>query len=118
MQSELIVSPLFMMVRRVELEPRSYSRDSVFIAKTQKGYLAKTALMDAAIPLIANKGISGFSIEELCQAASMKRTSYYTYFKSIDQLVMDLWASWNRAAILGIACLSLRHKKGTWRKQP
>jgi len=48
--------------------------------------------MDAAIPLIANKGISGFSIEELCQAASMKRTSYYTYFKSIDQLVMDLWA--------------------------
>lgn len=64
--------------------------DSIFIVKSQKGYLAKNALFDAAIGLIAEHGINGFSISTLCKQAGLRRTSFYTYFKTIDDLIDEL----------------------------
>ena len=66
------------------------SQDSVFVVKSMKGYVARTALLDAALELVAEHGLSGFSIGQLCHAANIKRTSFYTYFKTIDDLVEEL----------------------------
>jgi len=64
--------------------------DSVFVAKSQKGYAAREALFDAAIHLIAEKGIGGFSVSELCNLAGLKRTSFYNYFQTIESLLDEL----------------------------
>lgn len=66
------------------------SQDSVFVVKSMKGYKARMALLDAALELIAMKGVSGFSIGDLCDQAGIKRTSFYTYFKTIDDLLEEL----------------------------
>ena len=67
-----------------------HAADSVFVAKSQKGYLARAALLDAALALIAEKGVSGFSIGELCTRAGLKRTSFYTYFQTVEELIDEL----------------------------
>ncbi|MEM9572952.1 MAG: TetR/AcrR family transcriptional regulator [Pseudomonadota bacterium] len=66
------------------------SQDSVFVVKSMKGYKARMALLDAALRLIAVNGVSGFSIGDLCDEAGIKRTSFYTYFKTIDDLLEEL----------------------------
>ena len=66
------------------------SQDSVFVVKSMKGYVARTALLDAGLELIAKHGVNGFSIGQLCDAADIKRTSFYTYFKTIEDLIEEL----------------------------
>ena len=72
------------------LDKSELNSDSIFLVRSRKGYRARMSLMDAAIPLIAEKGVEGFSIGELCDEAGMKRTSFYTYFNSIGDLVDEL----------------------------
>lgn len=64
--------------------------DSIFTVKSQKGFQARNALFDAAVPLIAEHGVTGFSINDLCKKANLKRTSFYTYFSSLETLVDEL----------------------------
>ena len=74
-----------------------YSDDSVFTVKSQKGFRAKTALMDAGIGLIADLGVDGFSVGDLCKKAGLKRTSFYSYFETMDQFVSELSTRENSA---------------------
>ena len=67
-----------------------YGNDSIFTVKSQKGFRAKTALMDAGIGLIADLGVHGFSISDLCKKAGLKRTSFYSYFETMEQFVDEL----------------------------
>ena len=53
-----------------------YGEDSIFTVKSQKGYRTKKALLDAGIDLIADLGIYGFSISDLCKRAGRKRTAF------------------------------------------
>ena len=77
--------------RTVKLSPPSeHTSDSVFVAKSQKGYRAREALLDAALELIAEKGVDGYSIGELCKRAGIKRTSFYTYFPTLKDLLIEL----------------------------
>ncbi|MBQ4810575.1 TetR/AcrR family transcriptional regulator [Pseudoalteromonas luteoviolacea] len=76
---------------------KQYSEDSVFKSKSQKGYRAKKALLDAGIELIADKGIDGFTVGELCKKANLNRTSFYSYFESIEQYVGELATRENAA---------------------
>ncbi len=53
-----------------------------------KGERAVSALLDAALALLGANRSSELTPGLICQQASMKRTSFYTYFHSIDD-VMD-----------------------------
>lgn len=48
----------------------------------------RTKLIDAAIPLLAAKGVAGTSIEEFAEAAGMTRGAFYSNFSSRDELVL------------------------------
>ncbi|MBQ4835224.1 TetR/AcrR family transcriptional regulator [Pseudoalteromonas luteoviolacea] len=74
-----------------------YSEDSVFKSKSQKGYRAKKALLDSGIELIADHGIDGFTVGELCKKANLNRTSFYSYFESIEQYIGELATRENKA---------------------
>ena len=67
-----------------------YGADSVFNVKSQKGFRAKMALLDAGIELIAESGIYGFSVGDLCKKAGLKRTSFYSYFDTVEQFLCEL----------------------------
>lgn len=69
---------------------QKFQEDSVFTVKSIKGFKARSAMFDAGIELIAERGISGFTVSELCKASGLKRTSFYSYFDSIEQYVSEL----------------------------
>ncbi|MEV0983047.1 TetR/AcrR family transcriptional regulator [Brevibacterium sp. NPDC049920] len=48
----------------------------------------RTKLIEAAIPLLAAKGVAGTSIEEFAEAAGMTRGAFYSNFASRDALVL------------------------------
>lgn len=50
----------------------------------------RTALVDAALTLIADKGPEGASIDELVRLAGMARGTFYNYFPSWDELLQAL----------------------------
>ena len=76
--------------RRRRMTDQEHAADSVFVAKSQKGYLARTALRDAAMALIAEKGVDGFSVGALCARAGLKRTSFYTYYQTMEDLLDEV----------------------------
>lgn len=59
--------------------------DSAITPRRQK---TREKLIDAAIPLLAAKGVSGTSIEDLAEAAGMTRGAFYSNFASRDELVL------------------------------
>lgn len=58
--------------------------------KSQKGLRNYTLIMDAALEVISEDGMSMLTVGHLCRTADIKRTSFYTYFKSIDNLLDEL----------------------------
>lgn len=47
-------------------------------------------LMDAAVHVLAEKGVAGASVEELCEAAGFTRGAFYSNFESKDELCFAL----------------------------
>lgn len=76
---------------------KQYNDDSVFTVKSQKGFIAKRSLLDAGVVLITDLGMNGFSVTDLCKKAGLKRTSFYSYFDSMDQFVDELSTRENAA---------------------
>ncbi|MFC7621477.1 TetR/AcrR family transcriptional regulator [Microlunatus sp. GCM10028923] len=50
----------------------------------------RTALLDAAAELVLAKGISGFTVEDVTNAAQVAKGTFYLYFRSKEQLVRAL----------------------------
>lgn len=66
------------------------TNDSVFLAKSRKGYHTRRALFDAALRLVAEHGMDGFSVGALCEQAGIKRTAFYNYFQGVEELIDEL----------------------------
>lgn len=59
------------------------------MTKAVAGKRARTrqAIIDAAMHIIADKGLEATSIDELMQAAGMARATFYNYFQSRDDVL-------------------------------
>jgi TetR/AcrR family transcriptional repressor of nem operon len=56
---------------------------------------AKPRLLEAAIDLIWTRSYGGVSVDDICEAAGVKKGSFYYFFKSKDELVAAaLYAKW------------------------
>src|SRR5579871_725419 len=54
-------------------------------------------LVEAAIDLIYTHGYAGVSVDDVCEAADARKGSFYHYFKSKDELVLEaLETHWER----------------------
>ncbi|MEM8936762.1 MAG: TetR/AcrR family transcriptional regulator [Pseudomonadota bacterium] len=61
-----------------------------FVVKSQKGLKARRLLFGAAFSLIGEGGVKDLSVRDVCEYAGLKRTSFYNYFQSIDDLLDQL----------------------------
>ncbi|MEM1106705.1 MAG: TetR/AcrR family transcriptional regulator [Pseudomonadota bacterium] len=50
----------------------------------------RTALMDAAFDVIAEAGLAGLTIAQVCEQAGRKRSSFYTHFTDLNDLLTGL----------------------------
>ena len=58
---------------------------------------ARDRLIEAAIDLIYKHGYAGVSVDHLCEAAGVKKGSFYHFFKTKDELVLAaLDTHWER----------------------
>lgn len=67
-------------------EPEKSLKSDIRI-KSQKGARNRTLILDTALEIIGENGLNVLTVGGLCRAANIKRTSFYTYFQSIDQLM-------------------------------
>lgn len=58
--------------------------------KSQKGLRNHTLIMDTAVEILGDDGINMLTVGHLCRRADIKRTSFYTYFQSIEHLLDEL----------------------------
>lgn len=59
-------------------------------APTARRQRTRNRLLGAAVIAFARRGIVSMPIEELCEEAGMTRGAFYSNFKSIDELVVNL----------------------------
>ncbi|MEM1379426.1 MAG: TetR/AcrR family transcriptional regulator [Pseudomonadota bacterium] len=52
-----------------------------------KGGRTRLAIVQSAVLIIADKGIRGLSISDVVERLSIKRSSFYTHFSNIDDLI-------------------------------
>lgn len=64
--------------------------DSIFVVKSRKGYEKRVALLNAAFDQIATNGIQRLTVGNVCEAVGLKRSSFYTHFAGIDELITVL----------------------------
>lgn len=57
---------------------------------TARRQRTRDRLLCAALIVFARRGVSGTSIEELCEEAGMTRGAFYSNFASVDDLVLQL----------------------------
>lgn len=60
--------------------------DPYTIAKTAKGYRARTGLIDAGMRVLGRNGSNRLNVEAVCSEAGIGRTSFYNYFLNIEAL--------------------------------
>ncbi|MEM0985567.1 MAG: TetR/AcrR family transcriptional regulator [Pseudomonadota bacterium] len=60
------------------------------VALSRKGANTRASLLDAAFTLIAERGIHGVTVAQVCGATGLKRSSFYTHFKDLDDLISAL----------------------------
>ena len=58
--------------------------------KSQKGLRNYTLILDSALEIVGEDGINAITVGALCRKADIKRTSFYTYFQSIDHMLDEL----------------------------
>lgn len=66
------------------------NEDSVFVVKSRKGYRTRRSLLDTAFGLIASDGIAAVSIAQICASAGLKRSSFYTHFENLTDLLSSV----------------------------
>lgn len=74
---------------------------------TLKDSPTKTRLLDAAQDLVLTKGFAGTTVDDICQAAKLTKGSFFHYFKSKDELGVDLlkrYCASSREAFLTGCC--------------
>ena len=52
----------------------------------------RIALIEAAIDVLADKGLEGTSIDDLMQVAGMARGTFYNYFQTREELALAVSA--------------------------
>lgn len=57
---------------------------------TRRRVETRQKLLDAAVPVFAERGILGASVEEICERAEFTRGAFYSNFSSRDDLVLAL----------------------------
>lgn len=55
--------------------------------RSRKGQKAQSALRDALITTVAEVGLEGVAVANLCCVAGLKRTSFYTHFTTLEDFV-------------------------------
>ena len=58
--------------------------------KSQKGQRNYTLILDSALKIVGESGINTLTVGNLCRVADIKRTSFYTYFQSIEHMLNEL----------------------------
>lgn len=57
---------------------------------TPKALRTRTALLEAGKIAIGANGVSNANVMDICETAKVGRTSFYTYFDDLDQLVTEV----------------------------
>lgn len=57
-------------------------------ARTRRMQRTRTALVDHARTLTAQRGLSGFTVEELCERVGISRRTFFNYFPSKEDAVL------------------------------
>ncbi|MEM1149204.1 MAG: TetR/AcrR family transcriptional regulator [Pseudomonadota bacterium] len=63
------------------------SQDGHYSFRSTKGAQTHASLLDAAFALIAEGGIYDLTIAKVCDATGLKRSSFYTHFRDMDDLI-------------------------------
>jgi len=75
-----------------------FVRETIMISIDQalehKRHESKTRLLDAALYVIRAKGYSATRIEDICEAASLTKGSFFHHFKSKEDLALAAAAYW------------------------
>jgi TetR/AcrR family transcriptional regulator, transcriptional repressor for nem operon len=61
---------------------------------TQSQHSSKTKLLNAALSVIRAKGYAATTVEDICQAASVTKGSFFHHFKSKDHLALSAVTFW------------------------
>lgn len=68
---------------------------------------SKRALRDALIALMEERGLDGFTVNDLCERADLNRGTFYNHFKGKD----DLLATMEAEVMDELACVSARMRE-------
>ncbi|HQA96882.1 MAG TPA: helix-turn-helix domain-containing protein [Clostridia bacterium] len=55
-----------------------------------KGENTKSRILEAAAELFTNKGFSGVTMKDVCEATGLSRGGLYRYFSSTEEMMMEL----------------------------
>jgi TetR/AcrR family transcriptional regulator, transcriptional repressor for nem operon len=83
----------------------TYQQVGIFMIATETQHESKTRLLDAALHVIRVKGYSATRVEDICEAASLTKGSFFHHFKSKEDLALaaaDYW-SYRTSALFAAA---------------
>lgn len=62
----------------------------VLAAKSRKGCEKRKSLILAAREIIVHQGLSALTVFEVCDRVGLKRSSFYTHYADLDELLVNL----------------------------
>src|SRR5271166_7092652 len=65
-----------------------------FVMATQSHHESKTKLLNAALNAIRAKGYAATTVDDICHAAGVTKSSFFHHFKSKDDLALSAAAYW------------------------
>ena len=71
-------------------------KEKHYITRKEQAVLTKKKIFDTTIFLIRKKGYSKITIREICQNAEISVGTFYLYFLSKDDILLDLYSKVNQ----------------------
>lgn len=71
-------------------------KEKNYISRKEQAVLTKKKIFDTTIYLIRKKGYSKITIREICQAAELSVGTFYLYFLSKDDVLLELFNQLNQ----------------------
>lgn len=71
-------------------------KEKPYVTRKEQAVLTKKKIFDTTIFLIRKKGYSKITIREICQNAEISVGTFYLYFLSKDDILLDLYSKVNQ----------------------
>lgn len=65
--------------------------DSSYISRKEQAQLTKKKIFDTTLLLIKKKGFGKITIREICQSAQISIGTFYLYFSSKDEILLEIY---------------------------